>query len=89
MNIWCSLCSICAWGLRTLTCRSCNAQVKILRAERDVYAAEIDGKLVMKIGPGDFTPNKDANGLPTPVKHVSGELAFLNTMAILSKSKNK
>lgn len=49
----------------------CRSQVKILRAERDVYAAEIDGKLVMKIGPGDFTPNKDANGLPTPVKHVS------------------
>lgn len=34
-------------------------QVKILKADRDVYAAEIEGrhsKLLMKIGPGDFHP---------------------------------
>lgn len=29
-------------------------QVKIVCSQRDVYAAEIDEKLVMKIGPGDF-----------------------------------
>ena len=34
-------------------------QVKILCAERDVYAAEIDDRLIMKIGPGDFGPNLD------------------------------
>lgn len=38
-------------------------QVKILRADRDVYAAEIEGKegnkLLMKIGPGDFNPRGD------------------------------
>jgi hypothetical protein len=32
-------------------------QVKILKAERDVYVAEIDSKLLMKIGPGDFAPD--------------------------------
>ncbi|KAI3433674.1 hypothetical protein D9Q98_003483 [Chlorella vulgaris] len=35
---------------------NCRSKVKILAAERDVYAAEIDGKLIMKIGPGDFAP---------------------------------
>ncbi|GAB4821757.1 hypothetical protein N2152v2_008803 [Parachlorella kessleri] len=34
----------------------CRSTVKILKAERDVYAAEIDDKLVVKIGPGDFAP---------------------------------
>lgn len=36
-------------------------QVKIVAAERDVYAAEIEGargKLLMKIGPGDFVPTE-------------------------------
>lgn len=27
------------------------------QAERDVYAAEIDGNVLMKIGPGDFAPD--------------------------------
>lgn len=34
-------------------------QIKILKADRDVYAAEIegrDGRVLMKIGPGDFSP---------------------------------
>ena len=34
----------------------CRSAVKILKAERDVYVAEIDDKLIMKIGPGDFAP---------------------------------
>lgn len=38
-------------------------QVKIVLAERDVYAAEIDGKLLMKIGPGDFKPDKSVYGI--------------------------
>lgn len=29
----------------------------IAKAERDVYAAEIDEKIVMKIGPGYFEPS--------------------------------
>lgn len=32
----------------------CRSKVKILAASHDVYAAEIDEKIVMKIGPGDF-----------------------------------
>ena len=37
-----------------------RSEVKILRAENDVYAAEIDGALVVKIGPGDFSPDAGA-----------------------------
>lgn len=32
-------------------------QVEILCAERDVYAAEIDERVAMQIGPGDFAPD--------------------------------
>jgi len=35
-------------------------QIKILRAERDVYAAEVEGRtgrVLVKIGPGDFSAN--------------------------------
>ncbi|KAL4435447.1 hypothetical protein ABPG77_006209 [Micractinium sp. CCAP 211/92] len=32
----------------------CRSKVKVVCSQRDVYAAEIDEKLVMKIGPGDF-----------------------------------
>lgn len=35
----------------------CRSAVKILAATHDVYAAEIDDKLVVKLGPGDFAPN--------------------------------
>jgi len=31
-------------------------KVKICKAERDVYAALIDEKVAMKIGPGQFEP---------------------------------
>lgn len=32
-------------------------KVKIVKAERDVYAAIIDEKVAMKIGPGHFEPH--------------------------------
>ncbi|XP_038693855.1 alpha-amylase 3, chloroplastic-like [Tripterygium wilfordii] len=35
----------------------CRSMVKIIKAERDVYAAIIDKKVVMKIGPGSFEPS--------------------------------
>lgn len=34
-------------------------QVAILEAEKDVYAAEIDDKLLLKIGPGSFDIDED------------------------------
>ncbi|CAA6671705.1 unnamed protein product [Spirodela intermedia] len=34
----------------------CRSTVKIKKAERDVYAAEIDERVVMKIGPGYYEP---------------------------------
>nr|GMD45366.1 alpha-amylase 3, chloroplastic isoform X2 [Ipomoea batatas] len=34
----------------------CRSKVKITKAERDVYAAMIDEKLVVKIGPGYYEP---------------------------------
>ncbi|XP_054824755.1 alpha-amylase 3, chloroplastic-like [Prosopis cineraria] len=40
----------------------CRSTVKILAAETDVYAAVIDGKLAMKIGPGHFEPPKRSLG---------------------------
>ncbi|KAK2408324.1 alpha-glucan water dikinase, chloroplastic [Trifolium repens] len=35
---------------------SCRSKVEIHKSERDVYAAIIDGKIAMKIGPGHFEP---------------------------------
>lgn len=35
----------------------CRSAVKILAATHDVYAAEIDDRLVVKLGPGDFAPD--------------------------------
>lgn len=34
----------------------CRSTLKIVKAERDVYAAVIDNKLAMKIGPGHYEP---------------------------------
>lgn len=31
-------------------------QVKILRADSQVYVAETDGKVLMKMGPGNYAP---------------------------------
>lgn len=36
----------------------CRSKVKILKAEQSVYAAQIDDSVVMKIGPGQFTPDE-------------------------------
>ncbi|KAK6160020.1 hypothetical protein DH2020_003401 [Rehmannia glutinosa] len=38
----------------------CRSTVKIIKAERDVYAAMIDEKLAMKIGPGHYEPSDGA-----------------------------
>jgi len=35
----------------------CRSQVKIIRADDQMYAAQIDNRLVMKIGPGHFEPD--------------------------------
>ncbi|XP_028804602.1 alpha-amylase 3, chloroplastic-like [Neltuma alba] len=40
----------------------CRSTVQILKAERDVYAAVIDEKLAMKIGPGHFEPPSRSSG---------------------------
>ncbi|KAK1305862.1 hypothetical protein QJS10_CPA10g00593 [Acorus calamus] len=34
----------------------CRSTIRIVKAEREVYAAEIDEKVMMKIGPGHFEP---------------------------------
>jgi hypothetical protein len=55
-----------------------NVQVKILKAERDVYAAEIDERLIMKIGPGDFSPAKDKGAA---VGELSAQAGLLRAVA--------
>ncbi|XP_020099176.1 alpha-amylase 3, chloroplastic isoform X1 [Ananas comosus] len=35
----------------------CRSKIKIIKAERDVYAAEIDEKVAVKIGPGHYEPS--------------------------------
>ncbi|KAK4263408.1 hypothetical protein QN277_028819 [Acacia crassicarpa] len=40
----------------------CRSTVQILKAERDVYAAVVDEKLAMKIGPGHFEPPTRSSG---------------------------
>ncbi|EPS68543.1 plastid alpha-amylase, partial [Genlisea aurea] len=42
--------------IRTRNRIHCRSIVKILKADKDVYAAMIDEKLVMKIGPGYYEP---------------------------------
>ncbi|CAL0313151.1 unnamed protein product [Lupinus luteus] len=39
---------------------NCRSTVKIYKAERDVYAAIIDEKVAMKIGPGHFEPPSES-----------------------------
>ena len=36
----------------------CRSKVNILKAEAGVYAAQIDDRLVMKIGPDAFAPDE-------------------------------
>ncbi|KAK7250465.1 hypothetical protein RIF29_32921 [Crotalaria pallida] len=43
-------------SLRTRNKINCRSTVKICKAERDVYAAIIDERVAMKIGPGHFEP---------------------------------
>ncbi|KAL8518790.1 hypothetical protein ACS0TY_009955 [Phlomoides rotata] len=40
---------------------NCRSIVKIVKAERDVYAAIIDEKVAMKIGPGHYEPSNGQN----------------------------
>jgi hypothetical protein len=37
-----------------------RAQVKILKAENDVYAAEVDGAVLLKLGSGSFPVDESA-----------------------------
>ncbi|KAL6007197.1 hypothetical protein ACLOJK_032693 [Asimina triloba] len=39
----------------------CRSTVKILKAERDVYTANIDEKVIVKIGPGHYEPPSTHN----------------------------
>ncbi|CAK8561509.1 unnamed protein product [Lathyrus sativus] len=47
-------------SIRKRNAINCRSTVKIHKAERDVYAAIIDGKVAMKIGPGHFEPPSDS-----------------------------
>ncbi|KAL2904365.1 Alpha-amylase 3 chloroplastic [Bienertia sinuspersici] len=40
---------------------NCRSTVKIIKAERDIYAAVIDDKVAMKIGPGHYEPPNGAH----------------------------
>ncbi|KAJ3695027.1 hypothetical protein LUZ60_000404 [Juncus effusus] len=46
-------------SLRRRNSIHCRSLVKITKAERDVYAAEIDEKIAMKIGPGFYEPGNN------------------------------
>ncbi|XP_078428888.1 alpha-amylase-like 3 [Wolffia australiana] len=48
-------------ALRNRNMLHCRSTVKIKKAERDVYAAEIDERVVMKIGPGYYEPEGPQN----------------------------
>ncbi|KAF4358054.1 hypothetical protein G4B88_009617 [Cannabis sativa] len=39
---------------------NCRSTIKITKAERDVYAAIIDEKVAMKIGPGHYEPHSES-----------------------------
>lgn len=43
-------------SLRNRNKLNCRSRVKITKAERDVYAAIIDEKVAVKIGPGHYEP---------------------------------
>ena len=40
----------------SLSCMGSAEQVVIQKASSDVYAASIDNKIAMKVGPGDWSP---------------------------------
>ncbi|XP_061989795.1 alpha-amylase 3, chloroplastic [Rosa rugosa] len=56
-------------SLRNRNTINCRSRVKITKAERDVYAAIIDEKVAMKIGPGHYEP---PNGLKKWSKSLEG-----------------
>jgi alpha-amylase len=54
---------------------SASSKVTVRRASADVYAATVDDKLAMKIGHGDYSPNRDTSiqcGVPKWKCTVSG-----------------
>ena len=63
-----------------------RSKVKILQAVAEAYAANVDDKLTVKIGPGDFTPNSDGkddwvlccSGPSFAVWHKKGAIVFSN-----------
>lgn len=44
--------------LRTKHGINCRSKVTVRKATADVYAATIDDKIAMKIGPGDWSPSQ-------------------------------
>ncbi|KAL7149010.1 hypothetical protein ABFS83_05G011200 [Erythranthe nasuta] len=47
---------------------NCRSRVTIIKAERDVYAAIVDEKLIMKIGPGHYEPTTGAENWSVAVE---------------------
>ncbi|KAK7317519.1 hypothetical protein RJT34_01832 [Clitoria ternatea] len=47
---------------------NCRSTVQICKAERDVYAAIIDEKIAMKIGPGHFEPPSGSQNWSTAIE---------------------
>ncbi|KAK7386948.1 hypothetical protein VNO78_27345 [Psophocarpus tetragonolobus] len=47
---------------------NCRSTVKICKAERDVYAAIMDEKVAMKIGPGHFEPPSGSQRWSSPLE---------------------
>lgn len=55
--------------MKTLTHLSyCVIQIQITKAERDVYAAIIDEKVAMKIGPGHYEPPSGSQTWSTAIE---------------------
>ena len=49
-----------------------RSQVSILKADADLYAASVDGKLVVKLGPSEWAPGPEDLGGKQPKLAVSG-----------------
>lgn len=49
-------------SLRSRNKLQCRSMLKITKAEKDVYAAIIDDKVAMKIGPGHYEPPNGSHG---------------------------
>lgn len=46
--------------MRTRNGINCRSKVAVKKAAGDVYAALIDEKIAVKIGPGDWSPNQSS-----------------------------